>query len=382
MWGCVIKGNSGHLDSGVGKVKVLWLTNLAAPYRVPLWATLGKRYNLTVALLESSRSLAADTGANRGPDWQLRETDAVRYVEIPTTKLKRGEARYYFLRNLRPLTKLREYDVVIFGGWESPAYWAFLAAATVFGAGRVGFYESTLSTMKNTKGPIAWIRWAFFTTMHAVVVPGRAAHDALLHIGLSDRKIVEGFNAVDVEAFHKASKDITAAPAKGHSFLYVGQLIQRKRVDAIIDAFCAIASTDDRLCIVGSGDQANYLSAKAHAWGPSISFVPHVDNGLLPDLMARHQTLVLASSEEVWGLVVNEALATGLHAVVSENCGVVPSVLGMDGVFVTRTDLRDLQSQMLASRRHWKGGVKKPQILTYTPEKFASTFERAIDMAR
>ncbi|MDN4645144.1 glycosyltransferase family 4 protein [Arthrobacter sp. PsM3] len=337
-----------------------------------------------MALLESAQSLAADRAANRGTDWQPRETDTVKYSEIPTSKLKYGEARYYFLRDPRWLLRVRNYDVIIFGGWESPAYWLLLLAARVFGLGRVGFYESTLSTMKNTRGPVAWVRRLFFATMHAVVVPGPDARGALLHIGISDDRIVEGVNAVDVKAFHLASLRVTSQTplTVGHSFLYVGQLIQRKRVKNVIDAFESIALPEDRLSIVGSGEQADYLHQKAAKCGSSITFRNHVDNYLLPEVMAGHETLVLASSEEVWGLVVNEALAAGMHVVVSANCGVVPSVLGMQGVFITKPDLSDLESQMHNSRNAWMARIQEPQILVHTPERFSESFDRAIDMVR
>lgn len=367
-------------SSNNSEMRVLWVTNFAAPYRIPVWDKLRMDHDLTVGLLESRKSLAADSKANRGSDWQAAKTSGIRFVEFPTWKLKAGEARFYVFRGILPLLAVGDQDVVVFGGWESPAYWLLLLAAIVFGVGRVGFYESTLATMKHQKGPAAWIRSFFFRQMHSIVVPGPAAREALQHIGVCRSKILEGFNAIDVESFHQrsSSAERSQGSLEGHHFLYVGQLISRKRVAEIIDAFGKISAPEDRLTIVGSGHLKEDLVSQAERQGKLIQFVPYVENELLPQLMSRHHTLVLASSEEVWGMVVNEALAAGLHVVVSENCGVVPSVSSMQGVLVANPDLADLAARLQESRDSWRGKISTPEILQWTPERFARVFSTAM----
>jgi glycosyltransferase involved in cell wall biosynthesis len=366
--------------------RVLWLTNLAAPYRVPVWTELAKQYELTIGLLESNSALSADNNANRGSDWLHTSDAGIHYVELPTWKFSRGEARYYVLRDLSTIRRIRKSDVILFGGWESPAYWAVLAVATWFRVGRVGFYESPINTMRHRSGPVAWIRRAFFRSMHAVVTPGPAASASLESMGVASGRIVEGFNAVDVKAFHEAATrlrtDRIVAYDRGHSFLYVGQLISRKRVHAIVKAFGEVGRPEDRLTIVGAGDLERELREMSRSQDDRISILPTVDNEAMPAVMAAHDTLVLASSTEVWGLVVNEALATGMHVVVSSNCGVAPSVAGMRGVYLARTDLVDLGAKMVASREEWTGRISSPEILDHTPDRFSDRFVAAFHLAR
>lgn len=365
------------------RMRVLWVTNFAAPYRIPVWEHLRTNHKLTVGLLETRESLAADSRANRGADWQAERTGATTFVELPTWKIKAGEARYYVFKGILPIAAVGNQDVVVFGGWESPAYWLLLLAAMASGLGRVGFYESTLATMKHRTGPIAWIRSCFFRHMHAMVVPGPAAREALLHIGVPRSKILDGFNAIDVEKFHRQSSSVEPfeESSSGHRYLYVGQLIPRKRVEAIIEAFSRTAEPSDELTIVGSGHLKDDLTIQAGKLGPSVHFLPYIANEFLPQLMAKHHTLVLASSEEVWGMVVNEALAAGLHVVVAEDCGVVPSVASMRGVFVANRHLDDLANRMQESRDSWGGRIAKPEILQWTPERFGDVFSGAIRQA-
>ena len=64
-----------------------------------------------------------------------------------------------------------------------------------------------------------------------------------------------------------------------------------------------------------------------------------------------------AEHSEPWGLVVNEALAHGCPAVVSESCGCVPELVidGVSGYAFTAGDVADLQRTMLKSMEAFAG---------------------------
>lgn len=362
-------------------ISVLWVTNLAAPYRRPVWRELARRYHVTIALLESDKGLARDAESNRGQDWLHAGDKQLKFQELPTWKYSRGESRYYFLKSIRSALVVRKYDVVLFGGWESPAYWLLLLTCCISGTATVGFYESPQNTMTHRSGPIAALRSVFFRSMTRVIVPGAAAHDAIRGMAVPPSRILQGFNAVDVAAFHEAAlaetSSVTDSTAAHHRYLYVGQLIARKRVHEVIQSFARIAKSGDELTIVGTGELLDELQKLAASHQAKISFLGNVKNSDLPKIMAAHHTLILASVREVWGLVVNEALASGMHVVVTENCGVSRSVRSMSGVYTAQENLQDLEEQMQRSRLGWSGRIHSPEILQYSPSRFAAVFEEA-----
>lgn len=369
----------GH--NAVSPVSVLWVTNLAAPYRRPVWRELARRHELTVALLESDQGLASDTDSNRGLDWLHAGDEQLTFKELSTWKVSRGESRYYVLKSIFGAMSARKYDVVLFGGWESPAYWLLLLVCVIFGTARVGFYESPQNTMTHKAGPVAALRTVFFRSMTRVIVPGNAAYDAIVGLGVSPHRIHRGFNAVDVTSFHEAAltalSENADAGRTGHRYIYVGQLIERKRVQEIVQTFISVARPEDRLTIVGTGHLREELTDLAKESPAQISFLGQVSNSDLPRIMAVQDTLILASNREVWGLVVNEALASGMHVVVTENCGVSRSVNGMRGVLVVQENLEDLAQMLKASRTSWAGRIQTPEILEYTPSRFADVFDQA-----
>lgn len=358
---------------------VVWVTNSAAPYRRPVWDKLAQSTQLAVRVLESDSQLARR--GRRGNDWATSATAERATYEIRSVRtwsIGRGERVIYVLRgNLHvPQGSL---SAVLLGGWESPAYWQTLAIARIRRARTVAFYESTLASQHHTRGIVAWARTQFFRSVDAVVVPGPAARDAVLSMGVDRSKIHTGFNAVDVAKFQRPPSP-SLPPDRGHRYVYVGQLIERKNVHRLIQAFSATRESGDTLTIVGTGEDESALKQLVGdlALMDSITFTGGVPYEGLPAVLWQHHTLVLPSTEEVWGLVVNEGLAAGLHAVVSVGCGVAASVHHMTGVFTTPTDTESLASALSTSRASWTGPIDLPEILRHTPEEFASTFERAL----
>ncbi|PZE28540.1 glycosyltransferase [Curtobacterium sp. MCLR17_055] len=366
-------------EDAVGSRGVLWMTNTAAPYRIPVWESLARRLPVEVMLLEPDQRLARDDN-NRGPEWEARSrTNLIFAVSwLKTAVLKRGEARYYFgwLRHAH----LRNKRAVVLGGWESPVYWMALLRAKRARVRTVGFYESHLGSQGNTRGPISWLRRRYFATLDAVVTPGPAATEAVMQMGVARSRIHEGFNAVDVTHIREVVQSTRPAQQGDHRLriIYVGQLIPRKNVGALIGALTTLPNAS--LTIVGVGPLRAQLEQQVVTTLPNpdrVTFVGYIPGQDVAKRMLEHDVLVLPSLSEVWGLVVNEALACGLHVVVSTRAGVTRSVEKHAGVIVSDPDTMSLVSA-LRSLPDPVGRIPDPEILQQTPARFSEVFERAI----
>ncbi len=371
------------MDRHSGRTRLLWLANVASPYRRPVWEALGRRYDLVVALLEDDARLRRD--GRRGGDWAGAVASAYRLARLRTQRVVRGEEAYYALHPASGLP-LPGAHAVVLGGWESPAFWQALVSAHLRGVAAVGFYESTEETNRFRSGPIAAARGWFFRHLDAVVVPGPAAAALVRTFGVAEERLHVGFNAVDVRGFADAAAAARAAGPRqepGHRFVYVGQLIDRKNVDGLLRAFAAAAGPEDRLTVIGEGELGARLRHLAAALdlGGRVDFAGAVAYQDLGAALARHDTLVLPSHREVWGLVVNEALACGLGAVVADTAGVAPSVRGMPAVVEVSAGDEALAAGLRTARSSWTGPIEDPPILAATPEAFADVFADAVDAA-
>lgn len=355
------------------RLRVLWIADLAPPYRVALWRELARHCDLHVRVF-------ADNSPGRSWEFpeQVPDVDTALWR---TSRLVWREYHLYFARPqvLRP--DLAACDVVVLGNWDSPAFWLALVLARLRHLPVVMVSGATQDSQRFRGGPVALVRNRLLRACDVVLTYGRGATAAAEAAGVERPRIVEGFNGVDGSGLRAAALQHREAslPRPGHRFLYVGQLLERKNVTTLLHAFALVAGPGDELVICGDGPLRAPLEREAAELRAEVRFLGHVAGSGLAQVYAEAQTLVLPSTNEVWGLVVNEALACGLHAVVSERAGVAGDVAGMTGVHVAAPSAHGLSAAMRASREQWTGWIDDPAILAFDAAWFG---RRAYDAVR
>ncbi|MBI5230790.1 MAG: glycosyltransferase [Coriobacteriales bacterium] len=349
------------------------MTNIPTPYRLPLWQCLGERHDLNVAFLAESEPARS---------WAVDLSDANHAVTQLHARVigRNSDTTFYFPSATLMALIRRRPDAVVIDGWESPAYLAARWAARRLGIPIIASYRSTVQTHRHKAGPVAATRRWFFSGVHAVVTAGQASTRAALDLSVPREKIAEGFNTVDVARFEQALRLRGKARGPGHAFLYVGQFIARKNLVTLLESFAQMRSPEDSLTLVGDGPERRQLARIARHLGLSgtVSFPGALDGEELLAAYAAADTLVLPSSEEVWGLVVNEALVAGLHTVVTSTCGVAAELEGQPGVFITEPDVTALADALAQSRDAWAGPIADHPVASHTPRELADVFDATI----
>jgi glycosyltransferase involved in cell wall biosynthesis len=354
---------------------LIWFTNIPIPYRMPTWQILHSRLKLHLIFLAKTEL---------GRDWNLEKLlDDLNFTYLEERVLYPIESMplyFNFIKPIREIRKLRARSIYI-DGWESPAFFITALYAKRLGMQLIYGYRSTQDSHRLTNIFIRKIRSSILSRADFIVTAGSASTKAVEAMGIASEKIITLFNPVDVSWFYSFARDHRTPVTSGHHYIYVGQLIERKNVATILRSFAAIRNDADTLTIAGDGPLAQDLKNLAASLGiaESVTFAGHRSQEELAKLYAASKTFILASTNEVWGLVVNEALASGLHVVVTDKCGVAEFVQDMDGAFICGTDQKSLQDAMQASSRQWSGYIEEPEILKFTPERFADGVLRKIE---
>ena len=344
-------------------LRVSWLTNVPAPYRIPIWDSFSKSVDLRVFFLFREKNW-------RNWSFEGRERWKISYLSKPSIRYREID----FTIGVFGAKKLVEKtDLIIIGGWDAPFYLFTLLQAKRANIPTILFYESTLQSHRFNGRLIRFIRSRIFQMADYVLTVGTASTEATLDIGVDPTKILTLFNPVDVRMFAEFSSFHRRESATGHRFLYVGRLISLKNVAALIDAFASARKDGDSLTIVGDGVLMDDLKKQVENLGLEsfVHFAGHHNQQQISQDYASADTLVLPSTNEVWGLVVNEALASGLHVIVSDAAGVSQFVEPMKGVYVCQPTTSEIAIALERSRSDWLGPVSNPEILEYTPERFA-----------
>jgi D-inositol-3-phosphate glycosyltransferase len=157
-------------------------------------------------------------------------------------------------------------------------------------------------------------------------------------------------NFIDTERFHpgdQAAARVRLGLPAGQTIILCCAAIRRihKRIDALLHAFhdvCRESDTDAMLVIAGGREaDTNALIAEGTALlGERVRFLPDLPRHSMPDLYRAADGFVLASLQEMFGIVLLEALATGLPVL----CNDTPdfrAIVGPGGIFGQLGDGRE-----------------------------------------
>jgi glycosyltransferase involved in cell wall biosynthesis len=109
---------------------------------------------------------------------------------------------------------------------------------------------------------------------------------------------------------------------KSFRVLFVGQFIERKRLDLLVNALALVPDHEPELVVVGSGPLEHELRSLAEVkLGQRLSWLGVRRQSEIPAIMASADCLVLPSRFDGWGAVASEALLVGTPVICSDRCG-------------------------------------------------------------
>ena len=159
---------------------------------------------------------------------------------------------------------------------------------------------------------------------------GKAHRRYLAQLGFPSDRVASSYDVVDNDFFCRKALELRQhQPSEfglpSRYFLYTGRLAPEKNVEGLLAAWNDYRHGGGTwpLVLVGAGPSEPQLRAAAAAlpFSYDIHFAGHTAYGDLPKFYAFAGCFVLPSIREPWGLVVNEALASGLPVIVSNRCG-------------------------------------------------------------
>jgi len=283
------------------------------PYRAPLFDRIAARDDIDLTVVYAGRTVAGRT-------WTVELDHPAVFLSGVRVPLVGRVLRHDYpvtpgvvaaLRRSRP-------DVVVVSGWSTFASQAAIAWSR---ARRVPY---VLLVESHDLGPRAGWRRAVKGTIVPrlvrgaanVLVVGTAARDSVVARGASPERVRVFANTVDVAGWIERADRLPRTPHENVVVLSVGRAVPEKGFD-VLEAACAAAGVE--LQTVAGGLSQEQLAQR------------YVDADVFA-LLSRHET---------WGVVVNEAAASGLPLVLSDRVGAAHDLLrdGENGFVVPPEDV-------------------------------------------
>ena len=165
--------------------------------------------------------------------------------------------------------------------------------------------------------------------------------------------------------------------------LSIGQFIPRKGFDILMQAAAnGIPNAD--IFIVGGEPTEEYLKMCADLKLTNIHFVGFMKKEKLAEVYRAADMFVLPTREDIWGLVINEAMAYGLPVITTDRCvaGLELVEEGVNGAIVPVEDADALARKMrelLSSDLTAMGEASLERIRPYTIENMAKGHARVFE---
>lgn len=240
----------------------------------------------------------------------------------------------------------KSFDAFIVNGWQLKCYRQAAKACRAAGIPVVVRGDSHLGTPRPQFKRLAMEfthRW-LLRQFDGFLTVGNRNREYLEHFGAKKGQIFfvphfvdnEWFAAKAAEANSKRSelRKIWGADEETFVALFVGKFQAVKRPLDMIRAIAHLKAqrqpgTKLRLLavFVGAGILTNELRTEAAKLAVDVHFAGFKNQGELPTFYTSADVLVLPSVSETWGLVVNEAMACGLPAIVSDGVGCGPDLI-------------------------------------------------------
>ncbi len=296
-------------------MKVLFMTNIPSPYRVDFFNELGKYCDLTVAFTSTSAS-------HRDTSWQSFSFNHFKGMFLKG-KTFSGE-RFCF--EIKKIIKNGNFDKIICGNFTSPTG---MIAIRYMRKKKIKYWlESDGGFAKNSKGFKERVKKYFIKGAEGYLSTGKAHDEYYLTYGAEKERI----HRYPFTSIHESyvEKSVSSAEEKlalceqlqipeEKVVLAVGQFIHRKGFDVLLKAAIELPKNVG-FYFVGGTPTKEYLDLREENGLSNVHFVGFKDRQTLKEYYRAADVFVLPTREDIWGLVVNEAMANGLPVITTDKC--------------------------------------------------------------
>lgn len=349
-------------------MRVLFTVNIPSPYRVDFFNELGKSCDLTVIF-------EAQDAKDRDKSWKADKAENFKAVFLKGKRIGAAESiAPGVIKYLSP----QKYDIIVIGLYSSPTG---MLAIEYMRMHKIPFIlNSDGGMIKNDSAFTRIVKQHFIGAASAWLSTGATTSEYFAHYGADPNRIyIYPFTSVrEADVLEHPLTDAEKQPYRKQLamteekiVLSVGQFIHRKGYDILLKA-CKSLGDSVGVYIVGGSPTEEYSSLKDQLGLEHVHFVEFMPKAKLADYYKAADLFVLPTREDIWGLVVNEAMAYGLPVITTDRCvaGIEMVRDGMNGYIVPAENVDSLaQAICRALEQDMQGSLAVAR--EYTIEKMA-----------
>ena len=365
--------------------RVLFITNYPSPYRVRFFDELGKNMDVTVLFADR-----IEDKKHRNASWYVAGEGNFRAVQLEKKIATVGSNALCV--DVIGWVK-QNFDHIIVGGYSNPT---IIWAMAYMRLHKIPFWmEVDGGLIRQEKKHKFLVKKRLVTLADKWLSTGPNTTKYLVHYGAKKDKVAEyPFSSLAqgemltkmVSREEKAALKLALGITEEKAVLTIGQFIHRKGFDVLLKAAGEV-DAGVGIYIVGGVPTQEYLKLRDERMLQNIHFLDFQPKERLKLLYKAADLFVLPTREDIWGLVINEAMAYGLPVITTDRCVAGLDLVedGVNGYIVPVGDEKALAEKMnLALRADLQamGAVSLEKIRPYTIENMARSHVEILESGR
>ena len=324
----------------MNKYKIGILVTHPIQYYVSLYKLIEKEKDIDLTVYFCHEQTAKDqskAGFGYEFEWDIPLLEGYNYKFLKNVSNNPSTDNFFGCSTpeIKEIIKSEKFDAFIIQGWYVLSYIQAFYACKKANIPVLIRGDSHLNTTRSSlKKLIKYPIYRFFIPKYdAYLYVGENSKEYYLHYGADERKMFFTPHAVDNDYFTKNSnisivdikkkKKELNIPLDSTVFLFVGKLIDIKRPLDFLKAIEIASKENGNIygIMVGDGELMDECVSFIEKNDLPILTMGFMNQSKLPELYSISDVVVMTSESETWGLVVNEAMSSGLAAIVNENVG-------------------------------------------------------------
>lgn len=324
--------------------KYLFLTGYASPYKVSFFDCLAQYADVTVLLSEKKEHMK-----HRDASWFVEGSGKAKFVELAQKKIRGRILCPSIISWLK-----KDFDRIIICGYAHPTE---LLALAYLKLRRIPYVMEVDGGLIREDGKLQKLvkTWAV-RGAELYLSSGKPTTEYLVHYGADESRVrcypFASWFASELPSSVPTLQDRYSCRAElgmqeEKIVLSIGQFIPRKGFDVLLKAAKDLPKNVG-VYIVGSEPTQEYIALREELNLKNVHFVGFQAKESLSKFYTASDLFVLPTREDIWGLVINEAMAFGLPIVTTDRCvaGLELVREGVNGYIVPADDAQALTNAM------------------------------------
>lgn len=302
-------------------MKFVIITNIPAPYRVPIFNIIDREYGSDFLVIYAARK-------EKNRSWDLDSLD-FNHLFLKENVTAKKDGFNFVHNNIDVLGELNKFnpDIIITTGFNPTHLYAY-AYAKLYNKKHIPMTDGWFESEKNLSFVHKTLRKIIYKTSHAFI---GASKNSLLHFesySINKRKLFQSHLCVDNLRFDNEIN----FEQREYDLMFSGQFTERKLPFFFAEIAERVARKIPNLkvLILGDGPLKEEFLGKLKTAKIDFHYAGFVSQDKLPLFYSNSKAFLFTTRMDPWGVVVNEAMASGTPVFTTQFAGVTNDLV-VDG---------------------------------------------------